>query len=117
MRTPAGFFFVSQKVYQVEFSKPPLDIPAQIKLLKSRGMTFADEDRAIRVLSHVNYYRLRAYWLPFEKTGQTQTAENNHSLQDGTEFDDIYSLYVFDRRLRVLLLKAIERVEIALRTH
>jgi abortive infection bacteriophage resistance protein len=117
MRTPAGFFFVSQKVYQVEFSKPPLDIPAQIKLLKSRGMTFADEDRAIRVLSHVNYYRLRAYWLPFEKTGQTQTAENNHSLQDGTEFDDIYSLYVFDRRLRVLLLEAIERVEIALRTH
>jgi abortive infection bacteriophage resistance protein len=117
MRTPAGFFFVSQKVNQVEFSKPPLDIPAQIGLLKSRGMTFADEDRASRVLSHVNYYRLRAYWLPFEKTGQTQAVQSNHSFQEGTEFDEVYSLYVFDRRLRVLLLEAIERVEIALRTH
>jgi len=80
-------------------------------------MTFADEDRANRVLSHVNYYRLRAYWLPFEKTWQMQAAQSNHSFQEGTEFDEIYSLYVFDRRLRVLLLEAIERVEIALRTH
>ena len=117
MRTPAGFFFVLQKVNLVEFNKPPLDIPAQIALLKSRGMTFADEARAHRVLSHVNYYRLRAYWLPFEKLGQAPATENNHFFQDRTEFDEVYSLYVFDRRLRVLLLEAIERVEIALRTH
>jgi abortive infection bacteriophage resistance protein len=101
----------------VEFTKPPLDIPAQIELLKNRGMSFVDEARASRVLSHVNYYRLRAYWLPFEEVGNDQSQQANHSFIDGTDFDAVYSLYVFDRNLRVLLLEAIERVEIALRTH
>ena len=101
----------------MNFTKPPLDIPEQIALLKNRGMSFADEARASRVLSHVNYYRLRAYWLPFEKVGNAQTNQENHMFVDGTDFDSVYSLYVFDRNLRVLLLEAIERVEIALRTH
>ena len=117
MRTPAGFFFVLMKVNFVEFSKCPKGIPDQITLLKSRGMTFANEKRAHRVLSHVNYYRLRAYWLPFETTEQFQTAESSHSFRTETQFDAVYSLYVFDRSLRVLLLEAIEIVEIALRTH
>ncbi len=101
----------------MEFTKPPLDIPAQIELLKNRGMFFADEARASRVLSHVNYYRLRAYWLPFEEVGNDQSQQANHSFIAETDFDAVYSLYVFDRNLRVLLLEAIERVEIALRTH
>lgn len=80
----------------MNFTKPPLDIPEQIALLKNRGMSFADEARASRVLSHVNYYRLRAYWLPFEKVGNAQTNQENHMFVDGTDFDSVYSPYVFD---------------------
>ena len=107
MRTPAGFFFVLMKVNFVEFSKCPKDIPDQITLLKSRGMTFVNEKRAHRVLSHVNYYRLRAYWLPFETKEQVQTAESSHSFRTETQFDAVYSLYVFERSLRVVRLQMV----------
>ena len=95
------------------FNKPPLSVPDQIRLLQGRGMVIADEARATRVLQHINYYRLRAYWLPFE----TQPTDAEHAFRLGTDFDNVVGLYVFDRKLRVLLLEAIERVEIAMRTH
>ncbi len=98
----------------VKFSKPALDVSAQIELLKQRGMSFPDMERALRALSHVNYYRLRAYWLPYEQVGG---AADVHKFQPSTSFDEVFSLYVFDRDLRLLLLEAIERVEIAVRTH
>lgn len=95
------------------FNKPPLTVPDQISLLQGRGMAIADEARATRVLQHINYYRLRAYWLPFE----TPPTDAEHAFRPGTDFDNVVGLYVFDRKLRVLLLEAIERVEIAMRTH
>lgn len=35
---------------------------------------------------------------------------------EGTTWDNIYDLYRFDRKLRLLIFDAIERIEIALRT-
>ena len=101
----------------MKFCKPPLTVPGQLNLLKSRGMVVADEARAVRVLQNINYYRLRAYWLPFEAPELSGTAEGEHLFKPGTDFDAVVSLYVFDRKLRLLLLEAIERVEIAIRTH
>lgn len=99
------------------FNKPALSVPKQIQLLKSRRMTIADEARATRVLQHINYYRLRAYWLPFESLPATTPGNADHAFKPGTDFDAVVRLYVFDRKLRLLLLEAIERVEIAMRTH
>ena len=101
----------------MQFNKPPLAVSAQITLLKARGMVFADDARATRVLQHINYYRLRAYWLPFELPEAARPIGLEHAFRSGTDFDHVVALYVFDRRLRVLLLEAIERVEIAIRTH
>lgn len=95
------------------FSKPALAVDQQIDLLISRGMVVADRDRARHYLTHVNYYRLRAYWLPFEIDA---TAPNAHAFAPGTSFDTVLGIYAFDRDLRLLLLDAIERVEISLRT-
>ena len=50
----------------VSYNKPFLSIVEQISLLKSRGMKFADEEKAKSYLENINYYRLCAYWLPFE---------------------------------------------------
>ena len=95
----------------MNFNKPSLSYAEQIKLLKSRGLQIADEDRAEHYLRHLNYYRLSGYWLPFEQDHAT------HRFKQGTSFEDVLNLYVFDRELRLLLLDAIERIEISVRAN
>lgn len=92
------------------FNKPPLSFEEQVALLQNRGMAIADPDRAAFYLQHLNYYRLAAYWLPFE-------AEHaSHRFRAGTRFEDALNLYIFDRELRLLVLDAIERIEVSVRT-
>jgi abortive infection bacteriophage resistance protein len=95
----------------VKYDKPPLSIEEQIDLLVSRGMIITDRVRAARYLTHINYYRLRAYWLPFE-----EFTPDNHRFKPGSQFEQVLSLYVFDRKFRLLVLEAIERVEVSFRT-
>ncbi len=92
------------------YSKPALTFDDQIALLQSRGMDIADVEAARRVLIAVSYYRLSAYAYPFRQH------DDRNSFQPGTTFERIVQLYEFDRRLRLVLLDAIERVEVALRT-
>ncbi len=96
----------------VKYTKPPLSINQQIDLLISRGMEISDRQTAEKYLSHINYYRLRAYWLPFEETSGNEA----HQFRPGTKFEHALSLYIFDRKFRLLVLEAIERVEVSLRT-
>jgi abortive infection bacteriophage resistance protein len=97
----------------VKYTKPPLAIDEQLDLLISRGMVIPDRARASRYLSHISYFRLRGYWIPFEKKGNGP----GHVFQDGTTFDAVLDLYVFDRKFRLLVLEAIERVEVSFRAH
>ncbi len=94
----------------IQFSKPFLTIAGQITQLKSRGMQFDDEEQAAYYLENLNYYRLSAYWLPFESDHQT------HTFREGTTFERVLELYIFDRELRLLMLDAIERVEVSVRS-
>lgn len=95
----------------MNFNKPSLPYANQISLLKSRGLQIDDEARAEHYLRHLNYYRLSGYWLPFEQDHAT------HRFKKGTRFEDVLNLYVFDRELRLLLLDAIERIEISVRAN
>lgn len=79
-------------------------------------MVVGDEAAAAHVLHHINYYRLRAYWLPFEVPPDQQPAPGEHRFTEGTDFQDAVRLYLFDRELRLLLMEAIECIEISLRT-
>jgi abortive infection bacteriophage resistance protein len=92
-----------------QFRKLPLTIDDQLELWRSRGLHFPDPDRAKRYLSVISYYRLSAYCLPF------QEADSDHTFRPGATFDDVLTLYVFDRQLRLLILDAIERIEVAFR--
>jgi abortive infection bacteriophage resistance protein len=96
----------------VLYDKPPLSIADQIALLRRRGLVIADTAVAEHWLEHTNYYRLRGYWLPFEDT----PAGGEHKFRQGTTFEDVTSLYVFDRHLRLLVLDLIERIEVSVRT-
>lgn len=96
----------------MEFVKPALSIPEQIHLLKRRGMVFCDDSEAEHSLTHISYYRLRAYWYPFELPC---VSPNDHVFAKDTYFNDIIKLYVFDRELRLLLMDAIECMEVSIR--
>lgn len=91
----------------MRYSKPALSFDEQLDLLRRRGLTVRDPVRALRWLQSVNYYRLSAYFLPFK---------GGERFRPGTDFNDIAGLYIFDRKLRLLVLDAIERVEVAIRT-
>jgi abortive infection bacteriophage resistance protein len=101
------------------FSKPYLSVPAQIALLKGRGLSITNDDRATAALERIGYYRLSGYWYPLRNSTVTNPG-NVRTVQDdfrpGSEFGQIVDLYVFDKKLRLLTLDAIERVEVALRT-
>lgn len=93
-------------------SKPALSIDEQIAQLRKRGMRIGDPVRAGHYLAHLNYYRLRGYWMRSELPG----GNGDHAFRPGTDFDGVIRLYDFDRKLRLELNDAIERVEVSLRT-
>lgn len=98
----------------MHFSKPALSISDQIDLLISRGMVVNDRVIAENWLKSVSYYRMSGYWLPFEKM-PTGNQTRSKQFLDGTKFDDVMALYIFDRELRLIIMEAVERIEIALR--
>jgi len=94
---------------KLPYTKQHLTISEQISQLKNRGMFFNDESKANHYLSHINYYRLTAYWLPYKES-------NSEYFRNNTKFDEVLCYYIFDRELRLLVLDAIERIEVSVRT-
>jgi abortive infection bacteriophage resistance protein len=92
------------------FSKPVTTCGQQVTQLLQRGMAIADPAEAEFYLRHLNYYRLSAYWRPFEADHAT------HTFKPDTRFEEVLNHYIFDRELRLLLLDAIERLEVSVRT-
>lgn len=80
----------------------------QLNLLQNRGLIISDRDTAKTYLQEISYYRLSAYFLPYQK-------KKDHFNQ-GVTFEQIMQTYSFDRDLRLLIFDCIERIEIAIRT-
>lgn len=95
---------------KIPYTKPALTLDQQVQQLRQRGMSFGSEAKARHYLGALNYYRLTAYWIPFEAN------HNTHAFAPGTTFEAVLDRYVFDRELRLLTMDAIERVEVAVRT-
>ena len=91
------------------YNKPPLSLDDLVGRLADRGLDIPDPERALRHLRHIGYYRLSPYTIPF------QQGRPDHLLRVGTTFDDVLDLYVFDRALRLLVMDAVERAEVAVR--
>jgi abortive infection bacteriophage resistance protein len=97
------------------FNKPYLPIADQIALLRARGMAVDDEEKAAEYLQRIGYYRLSAYWHPMRKRDAVSGSVLD-GFVDGTTFKEVTDLYTFDGRLRLIMLDALERLEISLRT-
>jgi abortive infection bacteriophage resistance protein len=82
-----------------------------IPLLRNRGLSISDEQRAISYLTNIGYFRLSAYLYPLLKEPKT-----DHRYKDGATFEMALNMYRFDRKLRVLLFNEIEKIEVAIRS-
>ena len=85
----------------------PIDVNEQIENLISLDLEIEDKDYAKSVLNRVSYYRLvKAYSI---------TLKENGKYIDGTNFENIVDLYLFDMELRHILFSLIEHIEVYLR--
>lgn len=92
------------------FDKPAINVEQQVQTLKDRGLIIQNEDSAKLFLQAVGFFRLSAYMRPYEILG-----DPDHKFIEGTTFRQITQTYEFDRKLRLHLIAAIERVEVAIR--
>lgn len=91
----------------MKYSKPHLSFEKQACYLLSRGLV-ADKTKLTKRLKQVNYYRLSGYWYPFLNSDDT--------FKPQTSVEIIWRRYTFDRELRLLLMDAIEKIEVTIRT-
>lgn len=86
-----------------------LSTDEQIRLLRSRGMTIDNTASAKQVIDLENYYNLiNGYKQPF--LDSTYSGSDEQYLA-GTKFEELYSLYSFDRELRNLFIRYILELE------
>ena len=94
----------------MRYTKPALSFDQQAQRLIDRGLLVADRAALVQCLRSVNYYRLSAYWYPFKQIDATTGRER---FAPHTSFELIWRRYTFDRQLRLRVMDAVERVEVA----
>lgn len=99
----------------MHYNKQSTTIDEQVNRLEDRGMLWKNHDLVRRWLNTVGYYRLSAYWLPMEEP-PTDGRVRSKKFKAGSKFEDVVKIYVFDRKLRLLVMEALERIEIAVRS-
>ena len=92
------------------YTDKPLSFQQQIALLKSNGLSFADESKALHTLQQISYFRLKSYLMPL------MSDKELHTFKNGATFEQAYTLYKFDSRLRKLIAGELEKIEVSIRT-
>lgn len=100
--------------------KPWLSFADQLQQLQARGLQVDNPTAALDYLERIGYYRLSGYWYPLRAIDQAAStaqarAVRTDSFLSGIRFEDVVRLYVFDKKLRLLALDALERIEMAVR--
>ena len=104
---PFYFCFYMKSPYIKRFTCPK-DL---VSLLKSRGLIVFNEQEAVEYIKNIGYYRLSAYCYPLLKV-----PKYDHIYKSNASFDLVMSMYLFDKKLRLLLFDEIEKSEVAIRS-
>lgn len=111
----------------MSYRKPWLSIDEQLALLARRGLIVDDRAAATACLERIGYYRLSGYMYAFRQRSEPcciypkslKKIDVERIVLDefkpGSRLKDCVDLYVFDKKLRLLLLDALERIEVAIR--
>lgn len=81
------------------------NLEEQIEILKKRGMIINDENYVKTVLLRENYFFLNGYRHLFMKS------KDNNDYLEGTTFEELYSLFLFDRSIRNIFFKYLLVIE------
>jgi len=106
-----GFSVFIPPMKKIPYTKTPKTFEEQVQLLKDRGLTIDNEEKAIRVLETISYNRLSSFWFPLLKE-----PKEDEIFKEGSTFETIFHIYQFDSELRSLTFQAIEQIEISFRT-
>lgn len=105
-----------------EYTKTWLSIDSQLDKLESRGVTILNRQTGHQLLSAVGYYRVTGYLYPLRES-EKYVDENGRprvrilsQYRASTTLEYAAELIEFDRKLRMLMLDGIERIEVSLRT-
>ena len=79
----------------------------QITILEERGLQIPDKERAKSFLQRNNYYRISGYSL---------TLRTHDVFSERATFQNIIDIYEFDQKLRHILLKYIEIIEVTVKS-
>lgn len=105
----------------VEYAKKWLSVEQQVERLIEHGLQIPDRNRAAKVLAAIGYYRLTGYLYPFRMSEKYIDDKDRTRVRvlsryrPGTRLSNAEELLDFDRRLRLLVLDGIERIEVAVR--
>ena len=81
------------------------NLEEQITILEYKGMTINDKEYAKEVLLRENYFFLNGYRHLFMKS------DVDKKFIPGTEFNELYSLFLFDREFRNIIFKNLLLIE------
>ena len=81
------------------------NLEEQIEILKYKGMQIPNEEEAKKVLLRENYFFLNGYRYPFLKS------LTEKKFIEGTTFEELYSLFLFDRSIRNVFFKNLLVIE------
>jgi abortive infection bacteriophage resistance protein len=100
--------------------KPWCSFSDQLQQLQARGLQVDDSAAALDYLERLGYYRLSGYWYPLRGIDKAASVARGKAIRLDTfvadsRFEDVVRLYVFDKKLRLLALDALERIEMAVR--
>ena len=100
--------------------KPWLSFADQLQRLRDRGLVVEKDTAALDYLERIGYYRLSGYWYPMREMDKVASIAAGKPVRAdtfvaGSRFEDVVKLYVFDKKLRLLALDALERIEMAVR--
>nr|GEU29183.1 hypothetical protein [Tanacetum cinerariifolium] len=91
------------------FSKTAKSPAALLQKLVDQNLIVTDQGLAERYITFVGHYRLKGYWFHLIDPVTKQ-------FKPGTTFENIQQRYEFDREIRAIILEAIERLEVAIRS-
>ncbi len=99
------------------YCKPWLSIEDQVQKLADRGLVISSVSQAEEQISRIGYYRLTGYLHPFRQRDTSVDGSGGllSSYKPGITLEQVISLVDYDRRLRLLMLDAVERIEISVR--
>lgn len=81
------------------------NLDEQIEILKNKGITISNEEQAKDILLHENYFFLNGYRQIFKNK------PNDPTFIKGTTFEELYSMFIFDRKVRNIMFKNLLIIE------